>query len=66
MNCKFQDGPCHWEWDNELLEDTFYWNRTNGEILSQNNLVGPSADQFEDTKGEYVLIINNFLFVFKF
>ena len=52
MDCGFQSGPCKYNWDDELLEDTFYWNRTNGEILSQNGLEGPKKDHLEEVNGK--------------
>ena len=52
LECTFQEDLCGWELSGAIDQDMFYWNRTNGEELEQNELLGPIFDHNEERNGE--------------
>ena len=54
MSCKFQTGSCGWSWDKQLTDEKFYWNRTNGLLLTENGLEGPQQDQHDNNEGYFM------------
>ena len=53
LECTFQQGLCGWELSGAIGEEIFYWNRTNGQELESNELLGPIQDHLENKNGKY-------------
>ena len=47
----FQNGLCGWELSGAINDDMFAWNRTNGKLLGDNGLEGPTFDHTQNENG---------------
>ena len=52
LECTFEQGFCQWELSGAITDEMFYWNRTNGQELVANDLLGPTLDHNGNQKGE--------------
>ena len=57
LECTFQEGLCGWELSGAIDQDMFYWNRTNGKELEQNELIGPISDHNQEQNGEHKMFL---------
>ena len=49
-DCAFQYSLCNWV--SSTLSASFPWNRTTGEILENDHILGPTTDHQQDKKRE--------------
>ena len=60
--CTFQESFCDWRLSGAISDGMFYWNRTNGQELGANELIGPVSDHNNDPNGNVLL---SFFFPFR-
>ncbi len=61
--CTFQESFCDWRLSGAISDGMFYWNRTNGQELGANELIGPVSDHNNDPNGN--ILLSFFPFVLK-
>ena len=60
LECTFQTSLCGWELSGAINEDVFYWNRTNGQEIEANELLGPIIDHNENKDGMFFYLDSTF------
>ena len=48
----FQNGLCGWDLSGAINDEMFMWNRTNGKLLGDNGLEGPTFDHTQNENGK--------------
>ena len=51
-DCTFQNGLCGWELSGAIDDQMFYWNLTDGHLLQENQLTGPTKDHLDSDQGK--------------
>ena len=51
-DCTFQNGLCGWQLSGAIDDQMFYWNLTDGHLLQENQLTGPTKDHLDSDQGK--------------